>query len=286
MQQPLGSMLIQNLSQRLGMRNLSSLTKVHRKEGVEHITLASPATRNALSLDMMLQLSDELGRAGKDSTVRAVVIRGEGKVFSAGHNLKEMTVDTGYEYHQKIFHTCEQMMKLVGQIPVPVIGVVTGMAAAAGCQLIASCDLVVAGPQAQFSTPGAAVGLFCHTPGIPLSRRVPRAVSGYMLLTGLPIGAEQAAQAGLVSRLVAEDMVEEEVVNICAAISSKPRGVIALGKRFYQKQLELPLNEAYHAGGDVMVDNLWYKDAQEGIQAFKEKRKPVFTHGTDRADSQ
>merc|ERR1711936_1329265 len=136
------------------------------------------------------------------------------------------------------------MMRLVGQIPVPVIGVVTGHAAAAGCQLIASCDLVVAGPNAKFSTPGAAVGLVC--------------------------------------RLVPEDMVDAEVETICSAILSKPRGVVALGKRFYQQQLELPLAKAYPAGGDVMVDNLWYKDAQEGIQAFKEKRKPVFTHGDEK----
>jgi enoyl-CoA hydratase/carnithine racemase len=121
---------------------------------------------------------------------------------------------------------------------VPVVGVVTGLAAAAGCQLISSCDLVVAGPSATFSTPGAAVGLFCHTPGIPLARRVPRAVSGYMLLTGQPITAQEAYNAGLVSRLVEEDKVDDEVKNICAAIASKPRGVITLGKRFYQQQVK------------------------------------------------
>jgi len=283
--QPFHVIRYTNLTQGLGRRTLASLTKVYREDGVENITLSNPATRNALSLDMMERLTMDLSRAGQDTEVRAIVLRGEGKVFSAGHNLKEMTVETGYDYHKKIFDTCEEMMRLVGKVPVPVIGVVTGLAAAAGCQLIASCDLVVATPQAQFSTPGASVGLFCHTPGIPLARRVPRAVSGYMLLTGLPIGAEQAAQAGLVSRLVPEDRLQVEVANICSAIASKPRGVIALGKRFYQKQLEMPLNDAYPAGGDVMVKNLWYRDAQEGIQAFKEKRKPVFSHGEERADS-
>jgi len=283
--QPLHVIRYTNLTQGLGTRSLSSLTRVYREDGVENITLSNPATRNALSLEMMERLTMELSRAGQDTQVRAIVLRGEGKVFSAGHNLKEMTVETGYDYHKKIFDTCEEMMRLVGKVPVPVIGVVTGLAAAAGCQLIASCDLVVATPQARFSTPGASVGLFCHTPGIPLARRVPRAVSGYMLLTGLPIGAEEAAQAGLVSRLVPEDRLEVEVANICSAIASKPRGVIALGKRFYQKQLEMPLNDAYPAGGDVMVKNLWYRDAQEGIQAFKEKRKPVFSHGEERADS-
>merc|ERR1719244_1763162 len=172
----------------------------------------------------MNQLTEDLSRASNDKEVRTIVLRGEGKVFSAGHNLKEMTVDTGYDYHKKIFDTCEDMMKLVGQVPVPVVGVVTGLAAAAGCQLIASCDLVVAGPNARFSTPGASVGLFCHTPGVPLARRVPRAVSGMMKLTGHPITAQEAYNAGLVSKLVEEDKVEEEVEKICAAIASKPRG--------------------------------------------------------------
>merc|ERR1719195_483254 len=218
--------------------------------------MESPKTRNALSLEMMTRMTEDLSRTAEDKSVRSIVIRGEGTVFSAGHNLKEMTAETGYDFHMKIFDTCEKMMLLVNQVPVPVIGVVTGLAAAAGCQLVSSCDLVVAGPNAKFSTPGAAVGLFCHTPGIPLARRVPRAVSGYMLLTGLPIGAEEAAQAGLVSRLVPEDMVDAEVDTICAAIVSKPRGVVALGKRFYQQQLEMPLAKAYPAGGNVMVDNL------------------------------
>ena len=153
------------------------------------------------------------------------------------------------------------------------------------CQLISSCDLVVAGPAATFSTPGAAVGLFCHTPGIPLARRVPRAVSGYMLLTGEPINAEEAYNAGLVSKLVQEDKVDEEVERICAAIAKKPRGVITLGKRFYQQQIEMAMSAAYPAGGKVMADNLWYKDAQEGIAAFKEKRTPVFSHTQDKVET-
>merc|ERR1719266_1182470 len=231
---------------------------------------------------MMLSVTEELTRAGRDKEVRAVVLKGEGKVFSSGHNLKEMTVETGYDYHKKIFDTCEAMMRLVGQIPVPVIGVVTGHAAAAGCQLIASCDLVVAGPNAKSSTPGAGVGLFCHTPGIPLARRVPRAVSGLMLLTGQPITATEAYNAGLVSKLVPEDELEAEVAAVCAAIAAKPRAVIALGKQFYQRQLELPLAAAYREGGAVMAENLRYRDCQEGIAAFKEKRAPVFCHTEDK----
>merc|ERR1719427_1270091 len=141
-------------------------------------------------------------------------------------------------------------MLLIGKVPVPVVGVVTGLATAAGCQMIASCDLVVATPGARFSTPGAAVGLFCHTPGIPLARRVPRAVSGYMLLTGETITGQEAYTAGLVSKLVEAEQMDEEVERICAAIASKPRGVIALGKRFYQHQV---YTTAYHTKLDRTI---------------------------------
>jgi len=229
-------------------------------------------------LAMMESVIKDLNTAAQDTSVRSVVVKGEGKVFSSGHNLKEMTCDTGYDYHMKIFNTCEEMMLLVESLPVPVISVVTGMAAAAGSQLVASSDIVVATPQSRFSTPGASVGLFCHTPGIPLARRVPRAVSGYMLLTGETITGDDAYRAGLVSRLVEEGLVDAEVSRICASIASKPKQVIALGKKFYKKQLELSLKSAYEEGGLVMAENLWYKDCQEGIAAFKEKRPPVFSH--------
>merc|ERR1719369_1321765 len=209
-------------SKNINTRCVSTLTFVKREGTVEHITLSNPKTRNALSLEMMNQLTEDISRAGEDKSVRTIVLRGDGKGFSAGHNLKELTVDTGYDYHMEVFNTCEKMMLLIGKVPVPVVGVVTGLATAAGCQMMASCDLVVATPSARFSTPGAAVGLFCHTPGIPLARRVPRAVSGYMLLTGETITGQEAYTAGLVSRLVEEEQVEEEVERICAAIASKP----------------------------------------------------------------
>lgn len=262
-------------------RSLSShpLTKVSRSGGVETIVLSSPATRNALSLEMMETLLGNINAAGDDQEVRAIVIRGEGKVFSAGHNLKEMTQEQGRDYIGRIFETCERLMLTLTQVPVPVITAVTGLATAAGCQMVAASDISVAGPHARFSTPGASVGLFCHTPGIPLARRVPRAVSGYMLLTGEPINAREAYTAGLVSRLVEDDdLVDVEVDKICAAISSKPKAVISLGKKFYQEQLEMSLKDAYSAGSQVMMENLAYRDAQEGIEAFKQKRRPVFCH--------
>ena len=278
------------ISSRMRMTRLSSglevtrrsLTTVRREEGVAHITLSQPGTRNALSLDMMTELKENITSAAADRTVRSIVLRGEGKVFSAGHNLKELTRETSYEDHLAVFSQCESLMLLVGKVSVPVIAVVTGHAAAAGCQLVSSCDIVLATPSAQFSTPGASVGLFCHTPGIPLARRVPRAVSGYMLLTGSPISADMAYNAGLVSKLVEEAELEAELEKVCQAIASKPRGVITLGKKFYQRQLELPLDSAYQEGGQVMADNLQYRDAQEGIKAFIEKRKPTFDHSQEK----
>jgi len=272
------TVLFRSIADTQMVRFSSTLTSIVKDNGVANITLTSPKTRNCLSLQMMEKIIGNLEEAAQDKSVRSIVLRGEGNVFSSGHNLKEMTVDTGYEYHRKIFDTCESMMQLVGKLPVPVISVVTGMAAAAGCQLVASSDIVVATPQSRYSTPGASVGLFCHTPGIPLARRVPRAMSGYMLLTGESITGEEAYNAGLISKLVSEELVQAEVDRICAAIASKPKGVITLGKQFYRKQIEMSVDAAYPAGGEVMAKNLWYKDAQEGIQAFKEKRKPNFTH--------
>merc|ERR1719300_2329929 len=222
---------------------------------------------------MMKKLIGDISDAGKNKNVRSIILRGEGKVFSAGHNLKEMTKETGYEYHMEIFNTCEKLMLLVGQVPVPVISVVTGLAAAAGCQLVSSSDIVIATPSAQFSTPGA-----------PLARRVPRAMSGYMLMTGNSISATEAYNAGLVSKLVPEEELDAEIEKTCSAISSKPRGVITFGKKFYHRQMELPLIPAYKEGGKVMAENLKFRDAQEGIEAFKAKRKPVFNHTDERVE--
>ena len=181
------------------MSSQSPVQVERREDGVANVTLSSPRTRNTLSLVTMQTMIEQISALGEDTSVRSIVLRGEGKVFSSGHNLKEMTMDSGCD-HVKIFNTCEELMVLLSQVPVPVIGVVTGLAAAAGCQLVASCDIVLATHSASFSTPGASVGLFCHTPGIPLARKVPRAVSGYMLLTGNTISAAEAYNAGLVSK--------------------------------------------------------------------------------------
>jgi enoyl-CoA hydratase/carnithine racemase len=167
--------------------------------------LSVPKYRGSGTLLEPQQTHADPEHCGQDASVRAIVLRaetggGKNRVFSAGHNLKEMTADTGPEHHRRIFDTCESLMELIGRLPVPVIAAVDGLAAAAGCQLVASTDIAVATPGSRFSTPGASVGLFCHTPGIPLARRVPRAISGYMLLTGEPISGEEALRAGLISK--------------------------------------------------------------------------------------
>jgi len=239
----------------------------------------SPKTRNSLSLEMIKRLQSEISSDKNSLDLRCIVISGEGPAFSAGHNLKEMTFKEGRAYHEEIFKNCNDLMFEIVKSPVPVIAKIDGVAAAAGCQLVAICDIAVATSKSSFSVPGSSVGLFCTTPGIPLARAVPKKVSSYMLLTGKPISAQDAFQAGLISKLVEDKTeLEAEIQSICDAIISKPRGVVALGKKFYYKQLEMGLTPALEEGGKVMVDNLQFKDCQEGIAAFVEKRKPNWCH--------
>jgi len=250
---------------------------------VKTITMKSPKTRNSLSLEMIENLIEHIHDQSSDGLLRCIVIKGEGPAFSAGHNLKEMTTKEGKEYHEKIFERCNVLMNAIMGCPIPVIAVVNGVAAAAGCQLVAMCDIAIATKSSSFSVPGSSVGLFCSTPGIPLARVVPRKMSAYMLLTGIPISAPEALQSGLISKMLSsEEELDGELQHICNAIVSKPKAVIALGKRFYYRQIELGIKQALDEGGKVMVDNLGYKDAQEGIAAFKEKRKPVWIHSDEK----
>ncbi len=268
-----------NLSKSLVQENVRQICSSSLENGVKKIVMNSAKTRNSLSLEMLTSLQQEIQADKAKPELRCIVLSGEGPAFSAGHNLKEMTAKEGRKYHEDIFKKCNDLMHAVVTCPVPVIAQVDGVAAAAGCQLVAICDLAVATQKSTFSVPGSSVGLFCSTPGIPLSRNVPRKVSAYMLFTGKPITAQEAYQAGLVSRIVADSAeLETEVKQICDAIVSKPRGVLALGKRFYYQQLEMGLGAALEAGGQVMVDNLQYRDAQEGIKAFIEKKKPAWCH--------
>jgi len=249
------------------------------ENGIKKITMDSPKTRNSLSLEMIKRLQSEISSDKNSLDLRCIVISGEGPAFSAGHNLKEMTFKEGRAYHEEIFKSCNDLMFEIVKSPVPVIAKIDGVAAAAGCQLVAICDIAVATSKSSFSVPGSSVGLFCTTPGIPLARAVPKKVSSYMLLTGKPISAQDAFQAGLISKLVEDKTeLEAEIQSICDAIISKPRGVVALGKKFYHQQLEMGLTPALEEGGKVMVDNLEFKDCQEGIAAFVEKRKPNWCH--------
>ncbi|XP_063605331.1 enoyl-CoA hydratase domain-containing protein 3, mitochondrial-like [Penaeus indicus] len=249
---------------------------VSEENGVRQITLANPKTRNALSLQMLEELHSAVVK--ETPSLRCIVVGAQGKVFSAGHNLKELTSKEGRDYHQHVFEKCTELMLALQNIPTPVIAKVNGIATAAGCQFVASCDIVIATDKSSFSTPGGNVGIFCSTPGIPLVRCVPRKVSAHMLLTGLPLTAEEALRAGLVSKIVPEEELDSEVQKTVDAITHKSKAVIALGKKFMYKQMEMGIEEAYREGACVMVNNINMKDGQEGITSFVEKRKPIWSH--------
>ena len=267
------------MSPRVSRSMSTQLTQTSFENGVKKVTMTAAKTRNSLSLEMLKILENHIVSDAQDPELRCIVLSGQGPAFSAGHNLKEMTYKEGKEYHEEIFKKCNDLMRSIVTCPVPVIAQVDGVAAAAGCQLVAMCDIAVATAKSSFLVPGSSVGLFCSTPGVPLARAVPRKISSYMLLTGKPIKADEALQAGLISRMVLNpEELEQEVQAICQAIIDKPRGVIALGKKFYYQQLEMGLTQALDQGGQVMVDNLQLQDAQEGIAAFVEKRRPQWCH--------
>ncbi|EEC16875.1 enoyl-CoA hydratase domain-containing protein 3, mitochondrial [Ixodes scapularis] len=259
----------------------SDLVSVHDEDGAHHITLNNPKKRNVLSLAMLKRLDECFESAQTNDALRCIVLSSTGPVFSSGHDLKELKIESGTAQQEEIFALCTKVMSAIEKLPVPVIAQVDGLAAAAGCQLVASCDIALASDKATFSLPGASFGLFCSTPGIPVARCVPQKVSAYMLLTGRPISAREALVSGLVSRVVPSDALQEETEQVVEAIKSKSRAVMALGKRFYYRQMRLSIVQAYAEGEKVMVDNLRYRDSQEGIAAFAEKRKPVWEH-TDR----
>ncbi|XP_058806572.1 enoyl-CoA hydratase domain-containing protein 3, mitochondrial isoform X2 [Phymastichus coffea] len=251
---------------------------------VRRIMLNHPRTRNSLSLEMMGALLQSLATDSENQSLRSIVISAApGQIFSAGHNLKELRSSDGEDHHRSVFETAALLMKAISDSPVPVIAAVDGLAAAAGCQLVAACDIVVCTERSSFSTPGANFGIFCSTPGIPLVRNVPRKVAAHMLFTGLPITAIQAFQAGLVSKLVPNDGLEQEVKIITDAVNEKSRSVVRLGKRFIQEQQEVDMDTAYSLGTEIMVNNLKLKDAQEGIKSFSEKRKPSWSHDYEKA---
>lgn len=246
------------------------------EDGVAVLTLNAPKSINALSEDMLNVMSEMFDDIADDRSVKAVILRSGGKHFCAGHNLKEMTArrsdaDGGFQYYQDLFATCSAMMLRIVRLPQPVIAEVKGIATAAGCQLVATCDLAVASEDATFATSGVNIGLFCSTPMVALSRNVPRKLAMEMLLLGEFLPAERVAEMGLVNRVVPLDALEETGMQIARMIADKSAAAVKIGKRAYYEQLEMPLAQAYAFAGQTMAENMMARDAEAGIGAFTRK---------------
>ncbi|XP_072234042.1 enoyl-CoA hydratase domain-containing protein 3, mitochondrial [Leuresthes tenuis] len=259
------------------------LTVRQQNNGIRRIILNNPKKRNALSLSMLASLRENILTDVDSEDLRVIVISARGPVFSSGHDLKELTSAEGREHHTKVFHTCSEVMTLIQDIPVPVIAMVNGVATAAGCQLVASCDIAVATEKSTFATPGVNVGLFCSTPAVAIGRSVPRKVAMEMLFTGNPMSANDALLHGLISKVVPEERLEEETLGIAQRVCQASRPVVALGKATFQRQMAQGRDAAYATASKVMVDNLALRDGQEGIRAFLQKRKPVWSHKVEKA---
>jgi len=247
-------------------------------DGVTTLTLNRPKKYNALSDDMLDALQDAFDAIAGDETVRVVIIRAEGKAFCAGHDLKEMRANPSAGYYETLFGKCSRMMMTMQRIPQPVIARVHGIATAAGCQMVASADLAVASTEARFATSGIGVGLFCMTPGVALSRNVSRKRAFEMLFTGDFISAETAVDWGLVNYAVAPQDLDGKVAELAKAIGAKSQAAISAGKRVFYRQVQMDMEDAYAYAAKEMACNMMFHDAAEGIDAFIEKRKPVWRH--------
>ncbi len=243
------------------------------------LTLNRPEARNSLSETLLAALGDAFTEIAHEPKMRAVVLAANGPAFSAGHDLKELKShrsdsDRGRAYFKYIMELCSRVMQQIVNLPQPVVAAVQGVATAAGCQLVASCDLAVASAAAKFATPGVNVGLFCSTPMVALSRNVARKHAMEMLLTGDMISAEDALRIGLVNRVVAPGTEREEALALGRKIAAKSAHVVKIGKEAFYRQVELGLKDAYRYAAEVMVENMLARDAEEGIDAFVEKRQP------------
>jgi enoyl-CoA hydratase/carnithine racemase len=223
---------------------------------------------------MLVALQREFDSIAQDESVRVVVVAAEGKAFCAGHDLKEMRLKPSLDYYERLFSQCSDMMLEIQRLPVPVIARVQGVATAAGCQLVAMCDLAVAASTAKFAVSGVNLGLFCSAPGVALSRNVLRKVAFEMLVTGEFISAEEAKLRGLVNRVVEPKQLDAEVEKLVATIIAKPRVAVAMGKEFFYRQIELGIAPAYEASAQTMACNMMDEAALEGVQAFIDKRPP------------
>ncbi len=244
------------------------------QRGVLTLTLNRPGAFNALSQELLSALQHEFARVAEDASVRVVVLAAAGKAFCAGHDLKQMRASPSLEYYQKLFHQCSDMMLALQHLPVPVIARVQGMATAAGCQLVAMCDLAVAARDARFAVSGVNYGLFCSTPSVALSRNVGRKAAFEMLVTGDFISADDALARGLVNRVTEHEGLDAAVEQWLQAILSKPRIALALGKSLFYRQLEKGIDAAYTDAAQTMACNMMDEAALEGVQAFIDKRRP------------
>ena len=242
--------------------------------GVVTLTMNRPGNFNALGEEMLGALQAALDKLADDESVRVVVIAAEGKAFCPGHNLKEMLARPELAYYQQLFSQCSRVMLSIQKLPVPVIARVHGIATAAGCQLVAQCDLAVASTDAKFAVSGVNFGLFCSTPSVPLLRNIAPKQAMEMLVTGEFVSAEEARQRGLVNRVAAPERLDEAIETLVASILAKPRKALAMGKDLFYRQRELGIEAAYQLASQTMAVNMMDGCAQEGVTAFTEKRKP------------
>lgn len=244
--------------------------------GITTLTLNRPRQFNALSEAVLTALQSELDNIAKDDSVRVVIIAARGKAFCAGHDLKEMRANPNQDYYADLFKQCSRMMMTINRLPQPVIAKVQGIATAAGCQLVAACDLAVSVDSARFATSGIRVGLFCSTPAVAVSRNLSRKQALEMLLTGDFVDAQTALQQGLLNRVVPAEKLDAAIQELVEAIVSKSSVAVATGKQMFYKQLEMGLEEAYQYASEVMACNMMTEDVAEGIDAFIQKRPPVW----------
>ncbi|GAB4538481.1 MAG: enoyl-CoA hydratase [Ruegeria sp.] len=249
---------------------------------IAHLTLNAPERLNALSDEMLAALQTELDALRDDRSIRAVILSGAGKAFCAGHDLKQMTAgrqaeDGGKAYFTDLFNRCARMMMSIQSLPQPVIAQVHGIATAAGCQLVATCDLAIAADGTRFGVNGVNIGLFCSTPMVALSRNIPRKQAFEMLTTGDFIPAQRAAELGLINRAVPETDLRQETWALAEKLASKLGAAVKIGKQAFYEQIQMPLEQAYAYTGEVMTQNMMHRDTEEGISAFIEKRPPNWT---------
>ncbi len=257
------------------------LTQELTQDGILRLTMNDKKRRNALSEEMMADLSESINQASTNNAVRVIVIAANGPAFCSGHDLKQMSAgrnsaDNGHKYFTEAFSMCSALMQLITNNPKPVIAEVSGVAAAAGCQLVACCDLAIASESARFVTPGVNIGLFCSTPMVALSRNVSNKAAMEMLLTGEMVDSEKAEHIGLVNRVVEDNNLTESTMTMAKLIASKSSMTLKTGKQAFYKQKEMSLSDAYDYTSSVMVENMLKIDAQEGIDAFIEKRQPIW----------